>query len=437
MREGEAWGCLDRWERRDGCEQFIAMSTMLAHLDHSHNRKASASGIVRGSNRRLKINLAHPGRALAVALTLWWCAMAHAQVAPGPLSSVHQQLEGLTKCGSCHEFGTTSRGFKCLECHTEIRRRVDAKAGFHGREYKSSVGETDCRRCHQEHKGQTTPLIRLDRQNFDHLARTGFELVGKHREQKCGNCHVATSIVAGVRAEIKLKDVSRSFLVFAVNASACQIHTSRAARRRLSQVPHTEWLQAGFRIQSWRHAFPSHGTASEAALPRSATDRSLVKRLRSSRVWSSPAAKTVTTILTTALFKRPISEDPDTTATIPAAGRTTTRARSLITRARSSGSPESTPHWRARNVIRAPISIGRSLTSVVATVMKTRTTGSSPNARPDLIAASQRYGLQTPRASTVRRTVKARSPSKESTFRSIARSAISRRARARCTFRAS
>src|SRR5262249_8537392 len=111
----------------------------------------------------------------AVALAL--ACRAQPQIAPGPLSRAHPQLDGITKCGSCHDFGASSRGFKCLECHAEIRRRVEAKTGFHGRSYKSSAGETDCRRCHAEHRGQATPLIRLDRQQFDHLAQTGFELV--------------------------------------------------------------------------------------------------------------------------------------------------------------------------------------------------------------------------------------------------------------------
>jgi len=99
-----------------------------------------------------------------VALALCCGTVALAQIAPGPLSRAHQQLEGVTKCASCHEFGATTRGFKCLECHAEIRRRVDARTGFHGRNFRSAEGESDCRRCHKEHKGQATPLISLDRQ---------------------------------------------------------------------------------------------------------------------------------------------------------------------------------------------------------------------------------------------------------------------------------
>src|SRR5438067_335633 len=147
-----------------------------------------------------------------ITVALFAVAMAHAQIAPGPLSHAHEQLEGLTKCGSCHAFGAASSNFKCLECHAEIKHRVEAKTGFHGRNYNALPGETDCRRCHQEHKGQTTPLIHLDRQSFDHLAQTGFALVGKHKEQKCGACHVATKIPAAAKSEIKVKDPNHSFL---------------------------------------------------------------------------------------------------------------------------------------------------------------------------------------------------------------------------------
>jgi len=147
-----------------------------------------------------------------LAAVLVFCGIAPAQIAPGPLSRSHQQLEGVTKCASCHEFGSNTRVFKCLECHTEIRRRVEARTGYHARNYKSAVGERDCERCHKEHNGQKTPLIKLDRQSFDHLAQTGYNLAGKHRQQKCENCHAAAKIAAAARAEIKLKDPNRSFL---------------------------------------------------------------------------------------------------------------------------------------------------------------------------------------------------------------------------------
>ena len=169
----------------------------------------------------MRLNVSYSWLLWLAALAIWNCAVAQAQISPGPLSHAHQQLEGITKCASCHAFGSSTRGFKCLECHNEIQRRVEAKTGFHARAYKPSAGATDCMRCHQEHKGPTAALIRLDRQNFDHLAQTGFELVGKHREQKCGSCHTAAKIPSAARAEIKEKDLNRSFLGLGRECLSC------------------------------------------------------------------------------------------------------------------------------------------------------------------------------------------------------------------------
>src|SRR3984957_10582244 len=54
-----------------------------------------------------------------------------AQISPGPLSKAHQSLEGSTQCNTCHQFGTSSPTFKCLECHKEIADRLTAKKGYH------------------------------------------------------------------------------------------------------------------------------------------------------------------------------------------------------------------------------------------------------------------------------------------------------------------
>ena len=78
-------------------------------------------------------------------LVVWSCAVGQAQISPGPLSRAHQGLEGLTKCASCHAFGTAKRSFKCLECHVEINKRVEAKTGFHARAYKRQPGRSIAR----------------------------------------------------------------------------------------------------------------------------------------------------------------------------------------------------------------------------------------------------------------------------------------------------
>jgi len=153
--------------------------------------------------------------------TLFFCRLTPAQISPGPLSHAHQQLEGVAKCASCHDFGAGPRGFKCLECHAEIRRRVEAHAGYHSRVYRVSPSQTDCARCHMEHNGQGFVLTRLERKDFDHAAQTGFVLEGKHRAQSCEKCHTAKHIPASARAEIKMIDPGRSFLGLRRECTSC------------------------------------------------------------------------------------------------------------------------------------------------------------------------------------------------------------------------
>ncbi len=149
------------------------------------------------------------------------CAPAAAQISPGPLSGAHQQLEGVGKCTSCHALGSNKGAFKCLDCHVEIRRRVEARAGMHARAYRDAQGTTDCARCHMEHNGQSYSLVRLDRNNFDHAAQTGFTLQGKHRAQRCENCHNPARIAAGAREEIKIKNLNRTFLGLQHDCLSC------------------------------------------------------------------------------------------------------------------------------------------------------------------------------------------------------------------------
>jgi len=148
----------------------------------------------------------------SIALVLSCSTTVSAQISPGPLSKAHQQLEGVTNCVTCHNFRAGARALKCLDCHAEIKRRINEHTGFHAHAYKPSPDQTDCARCHAEHNGQKFPLIRLERQTFNHAAETGFALEGKHRAQKCEACHNAQKIPAAARAEIKMKDPNQSFL---------------------------------------------------------------------------------------------------------------------------------------------------------------------------------------------------------------------------------
>lgn len=159
---------------------------------------------------------------------VWFCPqVVSAQISPGPLSRAHQHLEGVVSCSSCHNFRAGPRALKCVECHTEIQHRIAAKTGYHARAVKPSSDETDCARCHAEHNGQKFPLIRLDRQTFNHAAETGFALQGKHAAQKCEACHNAQKISAAAKLEIKLKDPNASFLGLRRECLACHADQHR------------------------------------------------------------------------------------------------------------------------------------------------------------------------------------------------------------------
>ena len=161
-------------------------------------------------------------RVLSAAVwALLCCLPGFAQISPGPLSHAHQQLEGVTQCSSCHDFGAGRRSFKCLECHTEIQHRLNAHAGFHARAYRSSSGQADCARCHMEHNGQKFALVALDRKAFDHAAQTGFALEGKHRSLACEKCHTESHLPSSVRSQIKEKDLNRTFLGLRRECATC------------------------------------------------------------------------------------------------------------------------------------------------------------------------------------------------------------------------
>src|SRR4051812_48537830 len=103
-----------------------------------------------GYHARLSLCIYFP---VLIVITASLSKPAAAQISPGPLSRAHQQLEGVGKCASCHALGTDSRGFRCLDCHKEIRTRVEAHTGMHSRAYKPAEGQADCARCHMEHNG--------------------------------------------------------------------------------------------------------------------------------------------------------------------------------------------------------------------------------------------------------------------------------------------
>lgn len=145
-------------------------------------------------------------------LTLVFLAgAASAQISPGPLARPHKDLEGATRCISCHQLAGGKATFKCLECHTEIAARLAAHKGLHtsyGLQPGSSQG---CAKCHSDHNGVDFPMTKFDTKTFDHK-QTGYVLEGKHAGVECKKCHTPEHISASERPLIKMKDLTRTFI---------------------------------------------------------------------------------------------------------------------------------------------------------------------------------------------------------------------------------
>jgi hypothetical protein len=86
-----------------------------------------------------------------------------------PLVGAHAQ----TPCVSCHVAGMTAplRSERCTVCHTNVHR--------------DSIKD-DCRACHTEKTFRVSAA-------FDHQARTGFALEGRHVGLACVKCHTTRS----------------------------------------------------------------------------------------------------------------------------------------------------------------------------------------------------------------------------------------------------
>jgi len=122
----------------------------------------------------------------------------YSQISPGDLTGYHAYLEGISNCTQCHDLGDKVSNKKCIDCHTDIKNRVAINKGYHS---SQEVRSKDCIKCHSEHHGRNYKIVKFEKEKFDHTL-TGFTLLGKHKEQKCENCHKAEYIQ---KPEIKKK----------------------------------------------------------------------------------------------------------------------------------------------------------------------------------------------------------------------------------------
>lgn len=146
---------------------------------------------------------------------------------PGELARAHEKLEGLQNCTKCHAAGQQLSPETCLDCHVELKGRVAAGKGFHGR---MPPAERACQTCHHEHQGRDFALVSWGKggeKGFDH-AKTGYALEGKHRPVDCAKCHDPRLVTdAGVK-ELLAKQPNRKTRLGAPTAcNACHFDEHR------------------------------------------------------------------------------------------------------------------------------------------------------------------------------------------------------------------
>jgi hypothetical protein len=107
-------------------------------------------------------------------------------VMPGPVIEGHAKIEG--ECSKCHDpFDATAQRKRCLACHEDVARDIQAGSGFHGR--GPGTKSAECRSCHPEHRGRDFDATGLDPHAFDHRF-TDYPLRGAHLKLACASCHL-------------------------------------------------------------------------------------------------------------------------------------------------------------------------------------------------------------------------------------------------------
>jgi hypothetical protein len=165
-----------------------------------------------------------------------------AQISPGPLSRAHQSINGMTDCTTCHELSTGQPTFKCLDCHTEIARRVRTRRGLHATYNIKAGSSLECITCHSEHNGEDYNLTKWDPKTFNHR-QTGWGLEGKHAGLVCSKCHAREFVSAGEHGEIKIKDLNRTFLGVSASCTTCHQdqHSGRLGPDCIQCHNYTDW----------------------------------------------------------------------------------------------------------------------------------------------------------------------------------------------------
>lgn len=116
---------------------------------------------------------------------------------PGPLAKPHAGFDDA--CDKCHVPFKGIPDTSCLACHAGTQKRIASKVGTHAAFARDGK---KCASCHKDHKGRAHELSPpVDTRAFDHAARTGVALAGKHLHVACASCHtkVANGVANGPR----------------------------------------------------------------------------------------------------------------------------------------------------------------------------------------------------------------------------------------------
>ncbi len=149
----------------------------------------------------MKLNYLH--RLIFSILVLVLSVNGFAQISPGELAKVHIHLEGMANCTQCHTLGAKVSNEKCLDCHKEIKKRIDESRGFHN---SLKVKGKECIICHSDHYGRNYDIVHLQKEKFDHND-TGYRLEGKHAKKDCKDCHKSEHIT-----DIQIKKKQDTYL---------------------------------------------------------------------------------------------------------------------------------------------------------------------------------------------------------------------------------
>lgn len=134
------------------------------------------------------------------------------QISPGKLTDVHSHLEGISNCTKCHDLGKKVTNEKCLDCHIELKVRIEQRKGYH---VSKEVKSVSCISCHSDHHGLKFEIVRFDTKKFEHRL-TGYELSGKHSETECVKCHTKSNIY-----DVKLKAKEFTYLGLTDQCKSC------------------------------------------------------------------------------------------------------------------------------------------------------------------------------------------------------------------------